>query len=402
MIDNEAIKLAPIKSCTGCMACGDICPKGCITFFYGEEGFWYPQIDHSACVHCRACQRACPIITPVEFSKDMPKAFAAWADRIVRKDSASGGVFYALASKVIREGGYVCGAIFEENHVKHIITNSMNDLHRIQGTKYFQSNTHGIYRKVKNLLIMGYKILFSGTSCQVAGLYNVVGRNNENLITIDLICFGVPSPLTINVEERMRGKKLKRIINSRDKKHEGGWRNAYWMTCEWNDGTTTVSSLKESFMLGSFCSGKVMRKSCYHCPFKTISRQSDLTIGDYHCIKDFEEQKSDGISLVLVQSEKGLIELFSTKTLTIYERDIKESLPYKRTIYYNDTMYEKRLVRRYMPFLLRNAPLWLLKLMYQNIIKSNNPLVWPLTFIDALYVSLNNFYAKRKLKKIKY
>ena len=394
-------KLAKHKDCSGCKACGEVCPKGCISFKVEEDGFWYPYVRQEACIGCHACERACPVISPIVQDVDTrPRVYAAWTEKEARHNSASGGAFYAIASDVIAKGGYVSGAIFEGKIVRHILTNKVDDLKAIQGTKYFQSDPDGVFRKIKTLLREGNTVLFGGTSCQVAGLLNTVGGKNDNLITVDLICYGVPSALIIDVEERMRGKKLKRIISSRDKNHEGGWRDSYYMTCEWDDGSTTVSSQKESFMLGSFCSGKVMRNSCYHCPYKTLSRQSDLTIGDYHCVKGFEEQKTEGISLVFVNTDKGSKTIEDCSSITIHERELSECLPNKRTIYYNDTMYGKRLSRLWMPFLLRKAPNWILKVLYQVIVKSKNPLVWPLTAIDAFYLLENNRKAKKYLNSI--
>ena len=402
-MDSKSLPLlADHKACSGCMACGEICPKNCISFRMEKDGFWYPFIDKESCIGCHACQRTCPVISPIiATEKKLPKAYAAWTENEARHNSASGGAFYAMAEEVINQGGYVAGAIFEGKKVKHILTNTIDDLQYIQGTKYFQSDTRGIYRQIKALLKDGKTVLFCGTSCQVAGLLHVVGYKQSNLITVDLICYGVPSSLTIDVEERIRGKILKRIISSRDKDHEGGWRNSYFMTCEWEDGTITATPQQESFMLGSFCSGKVMRNSCYHCPYKTLFRQSDLTLGDYHCVKGFEEQKTKGISLVFVNTEKGAQVLGNCATLITHERELKESLPNKRTIYYNDTMYGRRLTRKWMPYLLKKAPLWLLKLLYQVIIKSKNPLVWPITAIDAFYLLINERKAKNALKRIK-
>lgn len=393
--------LASHDACSGCMACGEVCPKGCISFNMGSDGFWYPQIDQDVCIGCHACQRACPVITPKNYTeKHLPKAYAAWTEEKARHNSTSGGVFYALARTMIQNGGYVAGAVFEGTRVKHIVTNRLEDLLRIQGTKYFQSDTRGVFKEIKRLLHEGKKVLFGGTSCQVAGLINVVGNKSDNLITVDLICYGVPSSLIIGVEERIRGKKLKRLISSRDKDHEGGWRDSYYMTCEWDDGTTTVTPQKDSFMLSSFCSGKVMRNSCYHCPYKSLYRQADLTIGDYHCVKGFEEQKKDGISLAFVNTEKGAVMLRNCSSLTIHERELIESLPNKRTIYYNDTIYGKRLTRLFMPLLLRRAPSWLLRPLYQVIAKSKNPLVWPLTGADVFFYLINNIKSKSVLNKL--
>lgn len=401
MVNNGNVILASQDSCTGCMVCGDACLKGCISYKEGHDGFWYPQINHETCIECHACQRVCPVITPIVPDKGYtPKAYAAWTKKDARHNSASGGVFFSMAEEVINHGGYVSGAIFEGKKVKHILTNNSDDLKLIQGTKYFQSDTSGIYSQIKALLKEGKTVLFGGTSCQVAGLLNYVGKDHKNLVTVDLICYGVPSALTIDVEERIRGKKLKRIISSRDKNHEGGWRNVYYMTCEWTDGTTTVSSPKESFMLGSFCSGKVMRESCYHCSYKTLSRQADFTIGDYHNVKDFDQEKKEGISLVLVHSEKGLAFIRSISELTFHERDIRECLPGKRTIYYNDSIYGTRYTRRFMPFILKKAPVSLLKVLYNYIVKSKNPLMWPITAIDICYAWVNNYKANKRMNQL--
>ena len=393
-------QLAKKKDCSGCMACGDACPKGCISFKAGKDGFWYPEIDNEKCVRCHSCEKACPVVTPVLNNEMLPITYAAWASKEIREHSASGGAFYAMAETVIEQGGYVAGAVFDGYRVKHILTNKIEELQSIQGTKYFQSNTAGNYKQIKQLLKEGKTVLFSGTSCQVAGLLNVVGGQQENLITVDLICYGVPSPLTVDVEEKMRGKKLRRIISNRDKKHEGGWRNCYFMTCQWEDGTTTVSSPRESFMLSAFNSGKTMRNSCYRCQYKKLERSSDITIGDYHNVKGFDEEKQDGISLVMTHTEKGDTLIHSIDSLKLHKRPLIECLNGKRTIYYNDTMYGKHPMRKMMPWMFRHAPLWMLRISYQGFVKSKNPLVWPLSAFDLAYRELNQHKANNALKEL--
>ena len=382
------------------MACGDVCPKGCILFPEGKDGFWYPQIDSDACIHCQSCQRACPVLTPVSFTKRLPKAYAAWVGKDARKESASGGAFYAMADAVIHKGGYVAGAVFDGYNVKHILTNDLSELTLIQGTKYFQSNTSCIYHQIKKLLLDGKIVLFGGTSCQVAGLLNVLGKKRDHLITVDLICYGVPSFLTINVEEKIRGKKLKRILSNRDKNHPGGWRNCYYMTCEWEDGSKTVSAPHESFMLGAFNSGKAMRMSCYHCLYKKLERPSDISIGDYHNVKGLDEEKNDGISLVLTHTDKGEKFLQDINLLSVHERPLTECLKGKRTIFYNDTMYASHPMRRLMPWMFKHAPIWLLKITYQGFVKSKNPLVWPFSVFDLVYREVNKKKANQKLKEV--
>lgn len=398
---EDRISLANCTDCTGCMACGDICPKQCISFKIKDDGFWYPHIDYQSCIGCHTCERTCPVITQIKPNEHVTNAYAAWANKEVRKNSASGGAFYAMAMEVIIKGGYVAGAVFDGKNVKHILTNTLEDLKAIQGTKYFQSRTAGVFKQIKQLLKEGKVVLFGGTSCQVAGLLNVVGMNNENLITVDLICYGVPSTLTIDAEERMRGKKLSRIITNRDKNHKGGWRDCYYMTCEWDDGSITVSSPKESFMLAAFNGGMVMRSSCYHCLYKNINRLADITIGDYHNVKDFDEEKNNGISLVLTHTDEGDRFLHTVQGLEIHERPLMESLNGKRTIYYNDSIYERHPMRRIMPWALKHAPIWLINIAYRGFVKTYNPLIWPLSAIGLAYREINQYKANKELK-IKY
>ena len=400
MNNTVHINLAPQQSCTGCMACGDACPKGCISFVCCGDGFSYPHINHDKCIGCFACQRTCPVLSPIPANSKYPKAYAAWAEKETRHKSASGGAYFAMAKAVVQDGGFVAGAVFDGKGVKHILTDELDELKAIQGTKYFQSSTTGIYKQIKSLLKEGKTVLFGGTSCQVAGLLNIVGDKRKNLITVDLICYGVPSALTIEVEERMRAKKLKRIISNRDKNHEGGWRNCYYMTCEWDDGSQTVSSPQESFMLAAFNSGKVMRSSCYNCSYKNLKRQADITIGDYHNVKDFDEEKTDGISLVMTHTPVGDTFLKSVSELSIHERPIEESLNGKRTIYYNDSIYGCHPMRKTMTWMLRHAPLWLLNVSYRSLVKSKNPLVWPFTVFDLFYREINQRRANKKMKQV--
>lgn len=397
---KSIVTLASGEACMGCMACGDACPQGCISFPVHSDGFWYPQINYAACIGCQICMRACPALTLEKEEIGFPAVYAAWASKGVRKNSASGGAFYALAKSWVLNGGYVAGAVFEGKDVRHIITNDLNALSLIQGTKYFQSDIHGIYKRVDQLLRTGEKVLFSGTSCQVAGLLKIVGDKQEKLVTIDLICYGVPSTLSVCVEEKMRGLKLCRILRNRDKDHDRGWRNSYWMTCDWENGKRTVSSSKESFMLGAFNSGKIMRYSCYHCLYKKIKRHSDITIGDYHNVKGYDEEKNDGISLVMVHTQKGRSLLQSINGLTLHERPLEECLKGKRTIYYNDSIYAHHPMRKMMPWMLRHAPSWLLNISYRSFVKSKNPLVWPFSAFDYVYREINQRKANKKLKEV--
>ena len=184
------IKLCDRYECTGCSACMNICSKGAITMTADEEGFLQPVINPDICIECGLCNKVCPIITPVNYMTHKMHSYAAFAkDLSIRQRGSSGGLFSVFAKWIIGQGGYVVGAAFRDEHtVRHIIINNLHDLFALQGSKYVQSTIGHVMKDIKLKLNDGYKVLFVGTSCEVAGLLIFLRRNYENLYTIDLVC----------------------------------------------------------------------------------------------------------------------------------------------------------------------------------------------------------------------
>ena len=218
------------EDCCGCNACGDACPKGCITFETDIEGFAYPVVDKDTCINCHLCEKACPIINVDKLKKNdfkQPETHAAVSKNIMtRFASTSGGMFTVLAQQMYKQGGYVGGAIFDEGWmVSQLISNDKADLEKIRGSKLHQSNSQGFYEKVKELLKAGEKVLVCGMPCQMAALRAFLKKDYDNLIIVDLICRGINSPkvfqkwLTFLEEEY--GAKVKHF---RVKSKELGWR----------------------------------------------------------------------------------------------------------------------------------------------------------------------------------
>ena len=299
--------------CTGCTACASICPKGCITMAADENGFLCPVIDNSACVECGLCQKACPIVTPLEKPNNAPKAYAAYSkDEAMRLGSSSGGIFTELAKAVLKVGGAVFGAAYNSQlDVVHICTESEADLARLRGAKYAQSDLRGIFADVKCRLEQGQKVLFSGTPCQVGGLKAFLRKDHENLLAVDLVCHSVPSPMAWReyVKYRSRqdnGGEMPRAIDLRDKKT--GWSNyQYSNLFTYADGHTHAAKSGESLYMKLFVGDYICRESCANCQFKGYDRVSDLTIGDFWGIWDIAPEMDDnkGTSVILVQSERG-------------------------------------------------------------------------------------------------
>lgn len=322
------IKIEEKYKCSGCHACYSICPKNAIDMIVDEEGFWYPNLNEEKCVGCNLCEEVCPIINSRNYTS-LKKAYGCYnLDENVRLKSSSGGIFSVLASNVIKRGGIVFGAKFDENfNVVHDYVETVNEIEIFRGSKYVQSNIGESFKKAKEFLDSGRIVLFSGTPCQIGGLTAYLRKDYDNLITVDLICHGVPSPMIWKryINELGQGKKLT-YMTFRDKSK--GWNNGV-LKYRFNDNSETTEEYGESLYIKGFIKNCYLRPSCYNCNFKTLDRCSDLTLGDFWGVEDLlpDIDKDSGVSLVMVHSSKGE-ELFdSVKNEVFYEEvDIDKSI----------------------------------------------------------------------------
>ena len=301
------------EECCGCNACGDICPRNAISFKTDEEGFWYPAIDNEKCIDCGMCVKVCPVKTkPQSRSNNVsrPKCFAAEHKSIeVIFNSTTGGMFSALAEGMYSQKGYVGGAIHNEDFsVSHFVSNSRSDLQQLRRSKDLQSNAEGFYRKVKNLLENGERVLVCGVPCQIAALQNYMGKNYDNLITVDLVCAGVNSPKVwrkyLDYIEEKNGSK---IIWTENKSKEYGW-NKLTQKFIFENGEEYFDTDKTSlFTHGYIVSHLYCRPSCYECEFKGFPRIADITIGDFWGITKYSKNHNSnlGTNLVMINSSKG-------------------------------------------------------------------------------------------------
>ncbi len=269
------------RNCCGCGACANVCPRNAISMHPDEYGFAYPHIDQSICVECNLCVNACERVNKNESSAPL-KAFAASHrnKQIVHK-SSSGGVFSALAQHFLENGGAVCGCILDDKlNAVHICAEKETEFWQIRKSKYLQSNVGLIYRDVKKRLRQGQPVLFTGTPCQVAALYAVVGKDHDNLTTMDLICHGVPSQRLFDQFIKYLEKRYKTTIvdfDFRSKRH--GWPR---FTMEFTDShqrTVNIGKTQE-FYLSAFTGGNTIRESCLSCKYACPNRIGDITIGD--------------------------------------------------------------------------------------------------------------------------
>ncbi|MCM1054180.1 MAG: Coenzyme F420 hydrogenase/dehydrogenase, beta subunit C-terminal domain [Bacteroides sp.] len=291
----------------------NICPVNAIKAEADPEGFLCPLIDKSKCISCGKCARICPILRKKKIGGCAePKCYAAWSkDENIRFQSTSGGVFTHLAESIIDEGGAVAGARYRsDNLVEHALIRKKEDIEQLRQSKYVQSDIGLLFREVKDELKNGRPLLFSGTPCQCAGLRSYLEKEYDNLYLCDFICRGVNSPLVylkyLNELEEKYGSKVKRVWF---KNKTFGWNN-FATKIIFEDGQEYIADREtDPFMLGYIKSKTTlyMRASCYQCHFKGVSRNVDITLGDFWGVNKVDPKidSYNGVSVVMLHSFKG-------------------------------------------------------------------------------------------------
>ncbi len=311
------------EHCTGCGSCANVCPKQCISLDYNKDGFLQPYINKQQCIDCGRCKKVCPSCNEVK--KDMPlqAIIACSQNEDVVRLSSSGGVFSELAQSVFDVDGVVCGAVFADDFltVQHCVATNIDELSKMRGSKYIQSNACNIYKETKEYLQKGKTVLFSGTPCQVAGLKSYLGKEHSNLITIDFVCHGVASSKayqeylkSLNVQEKICDVSFRHKKTSDDQHADCVFKISL------SDGTCMEENWLSSSFGYAFANNLLSRPSCSMCSYATVSRVSDITIADY--IKDIDDE-----DLRKSRSAKSLI-LINTKTGAEVFNKIKNGLLY--------------------------------------------------------------------------
>lgn len=324
------------KSCCGCSACFSLCKSNAIKMKVDQEGFLYPTVDENECVHCNQCVEVCAFkrdqkkfsncITESECL--VPVVYAVkHKDVDTRMNSRSGGIFTALSDVVLEAEGVVYGcSITSDFMAVHMRAENKEQRDLMRGSKYIQSDLKMTFSLAKQDLNMKRKVLFSGTSCQIAGLRSYLGKEYDNLFCIDIVCHGVPSPMVwkdyiVWQEKKAKGKCI--AVDFRNKK-DFGWAT-HVETLTFDNGKRTNSKVFKSLFYGH----TILRPTCYECPYKSVYHPGDISIADYWGIDKaapgFNDNK--GVSLVLVNSEKGALWFESVLSQIEYRKcHIKDSM----------------------------------------------------------------------------
>ena len=329
------IGLLEKNKCVGCYSCVNSCLNKSIEMKENDEGFFYPSINNGSCIDCGICILRCPILTPPKIEDVEKEVYSLIAkDTELLNKSSSGGVFASLAKHILLENGVVFGCAFDQDlNAQHILIDSIQELERLQGSKYVASSTNTTYQQVKELLQAGKKVLYSGSPCHIAGLKSFLIKDYDNLFTIDLICHGTPSQKLFTKYLEWLGKRNKEKIiyyGFRDK-DVAGW------SCGGKAKTRTRTRTRTRTIeahcdpyYASFLRNETFRESCYICPYANIkNRPADITIGDFWGVEKYhpEIDKEQGVSVCIINTIKGN-ELFSLskELFYVYNCEISEVL----------------------------------------------------------------------------
>ena len=327
--------------CCGCEACVQVCPKNCIDFSRDAQGFLYPVVNKESCIDCGLCEKVCPVINKTNQSKNNPYTLYAVksSDDTIRQQSSSGGFFSLLADYVLTKGGVVYGAAFDAAfNVCHTRVDNIEDLYKLRGSKYVQSRIGQTFRECKDDLKAGKLVLFTGTPCQISALGHFLRKDYDNLIKVEVVCHGVPSPMIYQqylketVIKDVEDRKITKV-NFRTKL--GSWKK-YFFTVEYKD-CGEICEYKEcvtdSLYMKGFLSDLYIRPSCFECPAKKFTSGADFTIADFwgqeYTFPEFDDDK--GVSAVFANTVKAQ-EVFNKISAVVLEKHFADFIRYNPSL----------------------------------------------------------------------
>lgn len=340
------------EECSGCSACSQVCPFDAIQMIEDEEGFLYPNVNAMKCVNCNLCHTVCPYENPVDSYEEKSIAFGGYIkNEKIRDESTSGGAFSAIVDGWCDDNYVIFGAKSDGLRVYHDFITDKNELFEFRKSKYSQSDMGDNYNKVKEFLKKGYKVLFSGTPCQIAALKSFLRRDNtNNLLTVEVICEGVPTPLFV----RKYNKWLLETYNSSIEKLDYRYKDtrvnknkAKWdfqiMFTKLKNGKEIKKDRWFNPFWSIWLNHLMSRPSCYKCPYTKKNRNADITLGDLWGVHLYCPElyaNNTGCSLIVCNSAKGKDALEKARHLLYgheldFDTALKYQSPMRKTIDYN-------------------------------------------------------------------
>ena len=297
------------KYCTGCKTCEKVCPTNAIEFIENKDGFQEPIVNKEKCINCGICSKKCPQLNEVKniYLNDVEVYAAKNKDIAIQKNSTSGGVFSAFALYVLKNKGAVYGCAFNDKLVaQHIRVDNINELYKLRGSKYVQSDTMNTFVEVKNDLLKNIIVLYVGTPCQIAALKSYLGKDFDNLLTIDLVCHGVPSPKLFSkykeyLEKTNKAQILEYYFRNKERNIWGGIKAVF------NNNKTIYRNSRLDSYNNSFYKGMISREVCYNCKYSNSKRIGDITLADFWGIEKEHSEFYDefGVSALIVNTQMG-------------------------------------------------------------------------------------------------
>lgn len=373
------------EQCFGCEACDQVCCTKAINMIEDEEGFRYPKVNEELCVNCGMCNKVCPYENIPSKSQEKQVVFGGYnKNKNILQHSTSGGAFSAIVDTWCQENYVIFGATDNGLEIYHSYITNKKDIERFRKSKYSQSNMGSAYKDVKNFLAEGKKVLFSGTPCQIAGLRSFLRDfNQENLLTIEVICEGVPSPHFVRKYDEWIKSKYGSKIKSLDYRNKDGRRWDFQvMSLSLENGHSIKIDRWFNPFWSIWLSHLMSRPSCYECPFTTSERVADITLGDLwgvhlYCPELYGENR--GASLIVCNTEKGRIALdLAREELYGHELDFNTALKYqspmRKSIDYNplrESFMNDILEMDYKELCIKWAPKPKFKLLWSKYIWGN-------------------------------
>lgn len=362
------IQIIDKKDCCGCNACVQRCPKQCITMQADGEGFLYPVVDTALCIDCGLCEKVCPVINQSEPRKPQ-KVYAAYnKNEEIRLQSSSGGIFTLLAEETIKKGGVVFGVKFNEDWMPEFdYTETIEGITPFRGSKYVQAIVGNAYKEAEKFLKAGREVLFSGTPCQIAGLKRFLRKEYENLLAVDIICHGVPSPKIwdLYIKEtcsKLLGNSAMNAISSTKclmsehyiesilfRSKTTGWKKYSFMlklqvsNGNKDNGLVFTEPFVENSFMRAFLSDTILRPSCHDCPAKQGKSHSDITIADFWGIDKLDPLFDDdkGCCAIFLNTEKGK-KCYPIGQTVSKEKAFNEAVAYNPSYNKNSQSHPKR------------------------------------------------------------